>query len=92
LVSAWQPIAGTITDDKAIFSVPPGYLDAVRYNLAVRLSLEWGLPLKDGVAALASETLAAVQRLNAPTPQMDCNPGVLPMRSGRSGWSRLTGD
>ena len=91
-ICAAQPIGGGIVDENAIFSVPPGYLDAVRYQLAVRLSMEWDKPLKQGVAALATESFAVIQRLNAPTPQMDCNPAVLPARSGRSGWSRLTGD
>ncbi len=87
-----QPIAGGITDETAIFSVPPGYLDAVRYQLAIRLAMEWDKPLKDGVVALATEAMAKIQRLNAPTPMMDVDPGVLPIRSGYGNWSRLTGD
>lgn len=83
---------GQIVSDATSFVAPPGYLDAVRYQLAVRLAMEWGKPLKPGVMALAIEALAVVQRLNAPTPQLDCNPAVLTIRSGRSGWSRLTGD
>lgn len=92
LISSWQPIAGDISDETARFSVPPGYLDAVRYNLAVRLSLEWDKPLKDGVMMLATESLAKVQRLNAKTPQMDVNPGVMPSRSGWGYFNRYTGD
>jgi hypothetical protein len=91
-ICAEQPIGGGITSDTAIFSVPPGYLDAVRYQLAVRLSMEWGLPLKEGVLALASEALAVIQRLNAPTPQMQVNAGVMPIRSSRGSFNRLTGD
>lgn len=74
------------------FIAPPGYLDAIRYQLAVRLAMEWDKPLKDGVMMLATEALAKIQRLNAPTPQMTCNTGVMPIGSGRGGWSRLTGD
>ena len=91
-ICAAQPIGGGITDEQAIFAVPPGYLEAVRYQLAIRLAMEWDKPLKDGVVALGTEALAKIQRLNAPTPQMTCNPGVLPIGGGRGGWSRLTGD
>jgi hypothetical protein len=93
LISAWQPIAGTISDENATLAVPPGYLEMIRYQLAVRLSMEWGLPLKEGVLELANEALAKVERANAPTPQMDCNPAVPMGGTGRGrGWSRLTGD
>jgi hypothetical protein len=83
---------GSINADTTAFVAPPGYLDAVRYNLALRLSIEWNKPLKPLVAAMAIESLAIIQRLNDITPQMTCNPGVLPPRSGISGWSRLSGD
>lgn len=92
LISSWQPISGGITDEEAIFSVPPGYLDAVRYQLAIRLAMEWEKPLKEGVEKLAIEALAKVQRLNAPTPQMDVNAGVMPARSGYGYFNRLDGE
>jgi hypothetical protein len=91
-LSSWQPIAGAILDGATTFSVPPGYLDAVRYHLAIRLAMEWDKPLKEGVVMLATEALAKIQRLNAQTPQMDCNPGIMPIRSGRSGFNYRTGD
>jgi hypothetical protein len=87
-----QQLAGGFTLGTTIFTAPPGYLDAVRYQLAIRLAMEWDKPLKPGVVALATEALAKIQRLNAPTPQMDCNPAV-PMGGGqRGGFNRLTGD
>ena len=94
-LTSHQPLAnisGIITTDSTAFIAPPGYLDAVRYNLAVRLALEWNKPLKEGVVALAMESLAVIQRLNATTPMMDCNPGVMPISGHRTSWSRLTGD
>lgn len=92
LISSWQPISGGITDQAAVFSVPPGYLDAVRYHLAIRLAMEWDKPLKEGVMMLATEALAKVQRLNAPTPQMSVNGGVMPARSGYGYFNRLDGE
>lgn len=91
-ISSSQALSSGFTDGATVFSAPPGYLDAVRYNLAVRLAMEWNQPLKPGVEALASESLAKVQRRNATTPQMDVNPAVLPMRQGRSGFNYRIGD
>lgn len=91
-LSSAQPISGGITSEAALFSVPPGYLDAVRYQLAIRLAMEWDKPLKEGVLALATEALAKVQRLNAPSPQMQVNGGVFPARGGQSGFNIYTGD
>jgi hypothetical protein len=92
LLSWWQTITGNITDQNAIFSVPPGYLDAVRYNLAIRLALEMDKPVKPGVPQLAVESLARIQNANAETPQMTCNPGVMPYGSGLWGFNILTGE
>ncbi len=91
-LTSWQPIAGNLTDQDAVFAVPPGYLDAVRYQLAIRLAMEWQKPLKDGVMMLATEALAKIQRLNAPTPQMDVNAGVMPARSGYGYFNRYDGE
>ncbi len=90
-LTSQQALGGGFANSTDSFVAPPGYLDAVRYNLAVRLSLEWNQPLKPGVEALASEALAKIQRLNAPTPQMDVNPGVMPTRNGGS-FNYRTGD
>lgn len=90
-LSSSQTLAGGFSSGTDAFIAPPGYLEMVRYQLAMRLALEWDKPIKQGIPELASEALAKIQRLNAPTPQMDVNPGVLP-QGGRGGWSRLTGD
>ena len=91
-ISSSQMISNGFTSGTDAFNAPPGYLDAVRYQLAIRLAMEWDKPLKDGVVALASEALAKIQRLNATTPQMECNPGVISIGGGRSSFNRLTGD
>lgn len=44
--------------------LPPGYAEAIRYNLAVRLAPEFGRPLDPTIAALASMSYATVQRAN----------------------------
>lgn len=72
-------------------SFPPGYEDAVRYNLAVRLAPEWDKELREDVAMLAKEAKMLIQSINAPAPVLTCDPAVLG-HGGGSGWSYLTGD
>jgi hypothetical protein len=89
----FQALAGSFSSGSQTFDMPPGYLDAVAYNLAVRLSSEWQKPLRQDVVALASESLAMIQRLNDQTPLMECDAGVMPFGSSRAGaFNRLTGD
>ena len=78
-----QTIAAGFTDGSSVFSAPPGYLDAVRYALAVRLSQEWNQPLKPGVLDLANKTMAMIQARNDVTPQMTVNQGVMPAHGSR---------
>jgi hypothetical protein len=43
---------------------PPGYLEAIKYNLASRLAPEWGRPLMPDVAALAVAGFARIKSFN----------------------------
>lgn len=45
-------------------SLPPGYKEAMRYNLAVRLAPEYGRPISQDIAMIASESKAAIMRTN----------------------------
>lgn len=90
-LSSMQQIGAGFTAGSNAFDAPPGYLDAVRYQLAVALAMEWGMELKAGVLVLATEALAKIQRLNAPSPQMDCDLGMISVQRGRNGWNYLVG-
>lgn len=48
----------------ASVTLPPGYEEALRYNLAVRLCPEWGRQIDPVVAKMAQDSLALVQRSN----------------------------
>jgi hypothetical protein len=56
---------------------PPGYTEALRYNLAVRLAPEWGVGLTPEVAQLAMETKATVKRSNVVIADLRCDAAVL---------------
>lgn len=83
---AWNVLTsfGSLDDE---LSFPPGYVDALSYNLAVRLAPEWGLPLQSPVPELALQTLGAVKRINTPLLEMTMDPALV----GRSGIDIETG-
>lgn len=63
-IYSWQALpAQTLS---ANVSFPPGYAEAIRYNLAVRLCAEMNAPLRQDVAALAIKTFATIKTMNAP--------------------------
>jgi len=77
-LSLWpKPISGTLklalyvptpvsrfTSAAVPLGFPPGWSEALRYNLAVRLCPEWGRPLDPVVANIAQESFATLQRAN----------------------------
>lgn len=67
-IVTWVPLASyAATDD---VSLPPGYQDAITYNLAVRLSPEFGRTVTPEIAALARATKEVIQRVNFRVPIM----------------------
>jgi hypothetical protein len=55
----------TLADLDATLTMPEEYEEAVIFNLAVRVSPDFGVEVPAVVAAIASETLGAVRALNA---------------------------
>jgi hypothetical protein len=74
-------------------SFPPGYEDAIRYNLAVRLAPEWDKKLRADVLDLARESRVFIQSLNAPAPVLQCDPAIVGVGGTRGGYyAYLTGN
>jgi hypothetical protein len=59
----WRAIVGFAATDESV-AFPPGYADAIRYNLAVRLAPEWNRAIRPDVAALAVESKAAIKSVH----------------------------
>lgn len=59
-----KPLSSVATLSATI-SFPPGYEDALVYNLAVRLAPEYGRQVPDVVGAIAVNTKATIARLNS---------------------------
>ena len=73
---AWNQLTA-VADVNATLSLPPGYLKALRYNLAVELAGEFGAPLSQVVAEIAMGSRAAIKRQNKQLPLRKCDPAVL---------------
>lgn len=69
----WHTL-GQVTDLDAALDMPDGYPEALWSNWARRLAIEWGKPLNPDVLTLARDSLADIQRLNAPHPALACEP------------------
>lgn len=75
----------------ADYTYPPGYYDALCYNLAVRLCPEYGRPLPELVGALAIETLANVKRSNIRIEELQVDSALINRRGGIYNYINDTG-
>ena len=61
----YTPVAiAEFADRTTDYTFPPGYEEALEYNLAVRLATPFGRDIPDFVAQMASSSLAIVKRAN----------------------------
>ena len=81
----WQniPAFASIND---VVSFPPGYAEALRYNLAVRLAIEFQRPLSPELAEMAASSKTKIKRNNESAPLMACDPAIL----GGPRWGSLS--
>jgi hypothetical protein len=68
-------------------SFPPGYYEALKYNLAIRLSDDFGRPLTESIVSIASESKASLKRNNHRPSYLRVDPALL----GRRVFNILTG-
>jgi hypothetical protein len=75
---AWYALNAFLTQQDQV-SFPPGYIQALRYNLAVAIAPEFGMAPDAAVAAIAGQSKAALRALNAQylsgAVAIDANPG-----------------
>lgn len=64
-IYSWQALNGAALYTTPI-TFPPGYAEAFRFNLAVRLAPEYSAQIPAAVQALAIESLARIKTMNAP--------------------------
>ena len=92
-LALYLPIAMTGFADEATtdYTFPPGYAEALRYQLAKRLAVEFGKTLSPEHQQLAIDTFAVIQRPNAPIPSLRCDYGVPGTGASEGLWNWRTG-
>lgn len=71
----WSPLAGAAIL-QTVLAQPPGYAEALKYNLAVRLAPEFGTSAPPDVQRLAMETKGKIKSVNAVLKDMRCDPAL----------------
>jgi hypothetical protein len=87
----WQALQTGFTNTSVTLAFPPGYADAIRYNLACKLAPEWDRPIRPDVLEMAVQSKAAIKRMNKPTLYLGTDAGLAP-RGGGAAWNWLTGN
>ena len=73
------------TDRTSAYTFPPGYEEAMRYQLALRLAPEFGRQLSPEVVMLASECLGNIKRVNTSDAELSIDPALM-SQGGRYDW------
>jgi hypothetical protein len=82
----YTPTALTQFADRTTnYTFPPGYEEALRYQLATRLAPEFGRPMSPEVMALAQNTFANIKRVNGSTETLGIDAALL-SHGGRYNW------
>lgn len=83
----YAPIPLTQLADQNItqYTFPPGYAEALKYQLALRLTTVYGIPLDPVVTEMAKQSFAIIKRPNVKIPGLRCDP-ALTARGGYYDW------
>jgi len=65
----WTPLA-QVTSVAADVELPPGYREAITYQLAMRIGPEYGMPVAPEIAAIGAAAKKDIKRTNFRTPIM----------------------
>lgn len=77
-IYGWQALPAQTLLSQVSF--PPGYAEAIKYNLTVRIGAEFDAPISTTVATLAIQGLARIKTMNAP--ELEIQSDLLPSPSG----------
>ena len=80
-IFSWKQLQtfSTLTD---VLALPPGYERAIVFSLAEEIAGEYGLPVPPQVSAIALKSRANLKRINAPSPVMRSEAGMMTRRWG----------
>jgi hypothetical protein len=76
-----QALAG-FADLVTKYGFPPGYVTAIKYNLAVELAIAWGRPLDAALSAKAADKKTRIKVSNYKPDRMTCDDAIVNKGSG----------
>ena len=84
----YRPVALVQFADQATtdYTFPPGYAEALRYNVALRYATEAGRQIDPAIVTIASESLARIKRANIRPMTMDVDRALLGSTTGAYDW------
>lgn len=88
-LNSWKQLQ-RFADGTTELSLPPGYERMIVYNLAIELNAEYGSTIAPEVVAIATQSRAAIKRVNAPSPVADVSESFM-FRGGRGKRNIYTG-
>lgn len=68
-ITSWKPLC-LINDPTCYLELPPGYWEAIVFNLAIRMAEEYQFDIRPTTAALAQNALRIIKRMNQRTPTL----------------------
>lgn len=77
-----KPLA-TFANSESVATFPPGYEDAITYNLAVRMAPMFQIDAGAEITRIAVTSLKQIQRTNTRVPTMQSDPALLSRRGGQ---------
>lgn len=88
VLNSWKPISDFAATNSLV-SFPPGYLECLIYNLAIRLAPDYGAIVRDDVLAIAVASKENIKRMNIKPQHLAADAALLNPR-GAFNW--ITGD
>lgn len=88
-IYGWTALS-TFADLSTLYTFPPGYFEAIRYNLAIRLAPEFQMDIAQmpQVTQLAADAISKIKRINAPLIDLSCDQAL--MSGGKEIYNWLT--
>jgi hypothetical protein len=79
-------LLGSFVDLATDYVFPPGYADALKWNLAYRLASEFGGFMPPQVPAMALESRARIKAMNTPLIDLRCDSGIVATGDQKYNW------
>ena len=75
-ITSWKPLC-LINDPTCYLELPPGYWEAIVFNLAIRIAEEYQFDIRPTTVALAQNALRIIKRMNQRTPSLQTDTALM---------------